>query len=41
MNLLTIDLGSSATKAALWSEHGLIALGRASVAIEHPKPGWA
>ena len=40
MNLLTIDLGSSATKAALWSEHGLIALGRAPVAIEHPKPGW-
>ncbi len=41
MNLLTIDLGSSATKAALWSEHGLIALGRAPVGIDHPKPGWS
>lgn len=41
MTLLTIDLGSSATKAALWSEDGLIALGRASVETDHPRPGWS
>jgi xylulokinase len=41
MNLLTIDLGSSATKAALWSEHGLIAITNVPVEVVHPRPGWA
>ena len=40
MRILTIDLGTSATKAALWSEDGLIAMGRAPVDVEHPRPGW-
>ena len=40
MNLLTIDLGSSATKAALWSEHGLIAIAHVPVEVVHPRPGW-
>src|SRR4029077_8935734 len=41
MRILTIDLGTSATKAALWSEHGPTAMGRAPVDVEHPRPGWA
>jgi xylulokinase len=41
MNLLTIDLGSTATKAALWSEHGLIAMGQVPVDAVQPRPGWA
>ena len=40
MRILTIDLGTSATKAALWSEDGPIAVGRATVDVEHPRPGW-
>ncbi len=41
MRILTIDLGSSATKAALWSEEGLVASAKAPVTVEHPRPGWA
>ena len=41
MRILTIDLGSSATKAALWSEEGLVAAARTPVNVEHPHPGWA
>ena len=41
MRILTIDLGTSATKAALWSEDGPTAMGRAPVDVEHPRPGWA
>lgn len=40
MRILTIDLGTSATKAALWSEDGPIAAGRAAVDVEHPRPDW-
>ena len=40
MRILTIDLGTSATKVALWSEDGPIAVGRATVDVEHPRPGW-
>src|SRR6185312_7903135 len=40
MRILTIDLGTSATKAALWSEDGPLAMGRAAVDVEHPRPGW-
>ncbi len=40
MRILTIDLGTSATKAVLWSEDGPIAVGRAAVDVEHPRAGW-
>lgn len=41
MRILTIDLGSSATKTSLWSEEGLVAAARAPVSVERPRPGWA
>ncbi len=40
MKILTIDLGTSATKAVLWSEDGPIAIARVPVRFEHPRPGW-
>ena len=40
MRILTIDLGTSATKVALWSEDGPLAMARATVDVEHPRPGW-
>jgi xylulokinase len=39
--ILTIDLGSSATKAALWDDSGLVALEREPLPTRHPRPGWA
>ena len=39
--LLTLDLGSSATKAIVWSDAGAVAMGRAEVSTLHPQPGWA
>jgi len=41
MRILTIDLGTSATKAVVWSEDGPTAMGRAPVDVEHPRQGWA
>lgn len=41
MTVLTLDLGTSATKAALWGDDGLLALSRASLTTQHPHPGWA
>ena len=41
MSVLTLDLGTSATKAALWDEHGLVALTRSPIDTHHPRPGWA
>lgn len=41
MSVLTIDLGTSATKAALWEGAGLVGLTRAPVETVHPQPGWA
>jgi sugar (pentulose or hexulose) kinase len=38
VTVLTLDLGTSATKAALWSEHQLVAITRAGVATHHPSP---
>jgi xylulokinase len=38
---LTLDLGTSATKAALWSDVTLVAAGRAPIVTSHPEPGWA
>jgi xylulokinase len=39
--ILTIDLGTSVTKAALWDRTGLVALAGAPVDTVHPAPGWA
>jgi xylulokinase len=39
--VLTLDLGTSATKVALWSDATLVAAGRAPIVTSHPEPGWA
>lgn len=39
--VLTIDLGTSATKVALWSGEGRLAIGRGHVSTRQPHPGWA
>ncbi len=39
--ILTIDLGTSTTKAALWDEDGLRAVGRTSLTTVHDGPGRA
>jgi xylulokinase len=39
--VLTLDLGTSATKAALWRGAELCALARVPVTTTHPQPGWA
>jgi xylulokinase len=39
--ILTIDLGTSVTKAALWDRTGLVALAGAPLDTAHPAPGWA
>ncbi|MCU1459119.1 MAG: hypothetical protein JWL73_3211, partial [Actinomycetia bacterium] len=36
-DVLTLDLGTSATKAALWSGSELVTLGRAELASQHPE----
>ena len=41
MTVLTIDLGTSATKVALWDGTTLAALARAQLETTHPAPGWA
>ena len=41
MTVLTLDLGTSATKAALWDDDHLVAITRAEVPTTHPRPGWA
>ncbi len=41
MTVLTLDLGTSTTKAALWSGPDLLDLARAPLATRHPRPGWA
>jgi xylulokinase len=38
---LTLDLGTSATKAALWRDDELCALARAPIETSHPEPGHA
>lgn len=40
MTVLTLDLGTSATKAALWGDDGLLAFTRADLATSYPRPGW-
>ena len=40
--ILTVDLGTSATKAVLWNRDGTMAArSRALVTTTHPRPGWA
>jgi xylulokinase len=39
--VLTLDLGTSATKAALWRGAELRALARTPIVTTHPHPGWA
>src|SRR5438132_5650377 len=39
--LLTVDLGTSATKAVLWDHDGPVAMGRAELPTFHPEPGLA
>jgi xylulokinase len=39
--LLTVDLGTSATKAVLWDHDGPVAMGRAELPTFHPEPGFA
>lgn len=41
MHVLTIDLGTSATKAVLWSGPDVVASRRAAIPTAHPQPGWA
>jgi xylulokinase len=41
VTVLTLDLGTSATKAALWSETGIVAIARTSLTTHHPEPGRA
>ena len=39
--VLTLDLGTSTTKAGLWVDDELVGLTRAEVATSHPAPGYA
>jgi sugar (pentulose or hexulose) kinase len=39
--ILTLDLGTSATKAVLWSGEGPIGIGRGAVTTRHPEPDRA
>jgi xylulokinase len=39
--LLTIDFGTSITKAVLWDDGGPVAVGRTDIATFHPEPGRA
>jgi xylulokinase len=39
--ILTADFGTTATKAALWTEQGMVAMAAAPLATQHPEPGWA
>lgn len=39
--VLTLDLGTGATKAGLWSGRRLVALTRVPIATAHPEAGWA
>ena len=41
MTVLTLDLGTSTTKAALWSDTELVDLVRVAIPTSHPQPGYA
>jgi xylulokinase len=38
--VLTLDLGTTATKAALWDDGGVRAIARSVITTRHPQPGW-
>ncbi len=40
VNVLTLDLGTGATKAALWDGRELVTIGRAGIESRHPHTGW-
>ena len=37
--ILTVDVGTSVTKVALWDQTGMVALDGAPLATRHPAPG--
>jgi xylulokinase len=39
--ILTLDLGTTTTKAAAWTGIGMVAMGRSRLATQHPAPAWA
>ncbi len=39
--ILTVDMGTTATKVALWDVDGLVALSSTPLTTRHPAPGWA
>jgi len=39
--ILTLDLGTTVTKAALWDRDGMVGLAETGIATDHPAPGWA
>ena len=39
--ILTVDLGTTRTKAAVWDAAGPVASNHAAVTTRHPAPGWA
>ena len=41
VTVLTLDLGTTATKAALWGDGGLRAMARSTITTTNPRPGWA
>ncbi len=41
MTVLTLDLGTSATKAALWDDDGFVAIARSEIDTTHSRAGWA
>ncbi len=38
--ILTLDLGTTVTKADAWDRSGAMAGGRAALVTRHPRPGW-
>lgn len=38
--ILTVDLGTTVTKVAVWDARRIVAIGRAEVPTFHPRPGW-
>ena len=40
MTVLSLDLGTTATKAVVWGDGGPLAVGRATVSSSFPQPGW-
>jgi len=39
--ILTFDLGTTVTKAALWDRNGMVGLAEIGIVTDHPAPGWA